>query len=40
MKAEQLTGLRNYQWMPRRIPALDALMAFVPEDFLGVEIPF
>jgi hypothetical protein len=31
MNAEQLTELRSYKWMPSRIPALDALTAFVPE---------
>jgi hypothetical protein len=31
MDAQQLTELRSYKWMPSRIPALDALMAFVPD---------
>lgn len=31
MTAEELSDLRQYTWMPSRIPALDALSTFVPQ---------
>ncbi len=36
MENDEISKLHTYQWMQSRIPALDALTAFVPEKLLPI----